>query len=135
MSLISGPGLHRLPSRLQLAADLKACRREKDTAEVAAIRYATEATELRKELQELHAQLFGLQGQLEIAQLEGSRLRSELANATRSTVPATFARDIWPGEEPTHPIDVSEIRARFGSTDPTAYVPMRLSEAAEADAL
>lgn len=128
MSLISGPGLHRLPSRLQLAADLKTCRREKDTAEVAAIKYATEATELRKELEEVHAQLFGLQGQLEIAQLKGSRLQAELANATRVTVPATFARNIWPGEEPTHPhgLDVTTLRARFadrpGSTDP-AHVP------------
>ncbi|MFD9259077.1 hypothetical protein [Streptomyces sp. NPDC059538] len=128
MSLISGPGLHRLPSRFQLASDLKACRREKDTAEIAAIKYATEAAELRKELHELHAQVFGLQGQLEIAHLEGSRLRSELANATRSSVPATFARDIWPGEEPTHPqgLDVRTLRAQFaarpGSTDP-AHVP------------
>lgn len=124
MSLISGAGLHRLPSRQQLAADLKACHRQKDAATIAAIKYATEATELRRELEEVHAQLFGLQGQLEIAQLEGSRLQSELANATRVTVPATFARDIWPGEEPTHPqgTDVRTLRAQFAGASPS-HVP------------
>ncbi|MFD5678381.1 hypothetical protein [Streptomyces sp. NPDC127040] len=128
MSLISGPGLHRLPSRLQLAADLKTCNRQKDAATVAAIKYATEATELRKQLEELAGQVFGLQGQLELAQLEGIRLQSELANATSESAPARFARDIWPGDEPTYPngLDVTTLRARFanrpGSTSPS-HVP------------
>lgn len=121
MSLISGAGLHRLPSRQQLAADLKACHRQKDAATVAAIKYATEATELRRELEEVHARLFGLQGQLEIAQLEGSRLQSELANASHVTVPASWARDVDPGDEPTYPhgLNVRTLRARFAGTSPS----------------
>lgn len=121
MSLISGTGLHRLPSRSQLAADLAAVHRQKDAATIAAIKYATEATELRKELEEVHARLFGLQGLLEIAQLEGIRLTSELASATAVTIPATWVRDITPGEEPTHPqgLNVRTLRAQFASVSPS----------------
>lgn len=65
------------------------------------------------------------------AEQEGIRLKAALDNATSVSV-ACGTRDIWPGEDPTHPIDVSEIRARHGSTSPAEYVPMRLSAAAEA---
>ncbi|WP_405531592.1 hypothetical protein OG592_27305 [Streptomyces avidinii] len=135
MSLISGPGLHRLPSRLQLAADLKAVNRQKDAATVAAIKYATEATELQQQLDEAGITISGLLEDLETARKEGIRLQSALDNATSRSIPATFDRDIWPGEEPTHPIDVSEIRARHGSADPAAYVPMRLAPEVKAGLL
>lgn len=127
MSLISGPGLHRLPSRLQLAADLKACHRQKDAATVAAIKYATEATELQQQLDEAGITISGLLEDLETARKEGIRLQAALDNATSVSV-ATGSRDIWPGEEPTHPqgLDVSTLRAQFaarpGRTDP-AHVP------------
>jgi hypothetical protein len=71
------------------------------------------------------------------AEEEGIRLQAALDNATSVSV-AAGTRDIWPGEEPTHPIDVSEIRARYGGTassSPAEYVPMRLSAAAEAGLL
>lgn len=127
MSLISGPGLHRLPSRQQLAANLKACHRQKDAATIAAIKYATEATELQQQLDEAGITISGLLEDLRVAREEGSRLKAALANATSVSV-ASGIRDIWPGEEPTHPhgLDVTTLRARFadrpGSTDP-AHVP------------
>ncbi|WP_327300430.1 hypothetical protein [Streptomyces goshikiensis] len=134
MSLISGTGLHRLPSRSQLAADLKACHRQKDAATVAAIKYATEVTELQQQLDAAGIELSGVRLDLEEAQREIRRLTAALANATSMTV-AVGLRDVTPGDEPTHPIDVSDIRARYGSTSPAEYTPMRLSAAAEAGLL
>jgi hypothetical protein len=93
------------------------------------------AEELQQQLDTAGIELSGLRLDLERARAEGIRLRTALDNATTVHVAAALTRDIWPGEESTHPIDVSEIRARYGSTDPAAYVPMRLSDAAEADAL
>jgi hypothetical protein len=138
MSLISGPGLHRLPSRQQLAADLKACHRQKDAATVAAIKYATEATELQQQLDAAGIELSGARLDLEEAQREIRRLTAALANATSVTLSAGV-RDITPGDEPTHPhgIDVRKLRAEHGtaSTNPGEYAPLRLSAAAEAGLL
>ncbi|MFF1341078.1 hypothetical protein ACFVYT_24695 [Streptomyces sp. NPDC058290] len=136
MSLISGPGLHRLPSRQQLAADLKAVNRQKDAATIAAIKYATEATELQQQLDEAGITISGLLHDLEIARQEGIRLQAALDNATTVSV-ASAVRDITPGDEPTHPIDVRKIRAEYvaDATDPAVYVPMRLAEAVEAGLL
>lgn len=127
MSLISATGLHRLPSRQQLAADLKACHRQKDAATVAAIKYATEATELQQLLDEAGIKISGLLHDLEIARQEGIRRQAALDNATSVSV-GCGTRDIWPGEEPTHPrgTDVRTLRAQFatspGNTSPS-HVP------------
>lgn len=136
MSLISGPGLHRLPSRSQLAADLRACHRQKDAATVAAIKYATEVTELQQQLDAAGIEISGLLHDLEIARQEGIRWQAALANATSVRI-ASGARDITPGDEPTHPIDVSEIRSKCAAdaSNPAKYVPMRLSAVVEAGLL
>lgn len=102
MSLISGPGLHRLPSRQQLAADLKACNRGKDAATVAAIKYATEVAELQQQLDVAGIRISGLLYDAEEAQREIDGLRAALANATSVTAPAS-QRGIALDDQPTNP--------------------------------
>lgn len=127
--IVRAQGQHRgLPPRklraLLYNADLRA-----EVAEAT-------AEMLQQQLNTAGIELSGVRLDLETVRAEGIRLQSALDNATTVHVAAaTFARDIWPGEEPTHPIDVSEIRAQYGSADPAAYVPMRLSPEAEAGLL
>lgn len=127
MSLISGPGLHRLPSRSQLAADLKACHRQKDAATVAAIKYATAATELQQQLDAAGIEISGLLLDLAMARQEGIRLQAALDNATSASSLSLHA-----AVTETQPIPVVSQPA---STSPAEYVPMRLPAAAEADLL
>ncbi|MFE3583742.1 hypothetical protein [Streptomyces vinaceus] len=112
MSLISGPGLHRLPSRQQLAADLRACHRQKDAATIAAIKYATEAEERQQELDAAGITISGLLLDLEEAQREIQSLRAALANATSVSdrparaavtetqpIPVVSTSPVWPLNE------------------------------------
>ncbi|MGW7329690.1 hypothetical protein ACWGIU_14070 [Streptomyces sp. NPDC054840] len=132
MSLLDIARQHGRHRRLS-SSEVAALHRQKDAATVAAIRYATEATELQLQLDAAGIRISGLLEDLRVEREEGSRLKAALANATSLSVDCG-TRDIWPGEEPTHPIDVSEIRARYGSTDPAAYVPMQLAPEAEKEA-
>ncbi|WP_412078980.1 hypothetical protein ACLF6K_37185 [Streptomyces xanthophaeus] len=75
-------GKHRSASRPQIAADLDACRRQKDAATIAAIRYATDAKELQQQLDTAGIELSGVRLDLEEAQREITRLTAALANAT-----------------------------------------------------
>ncbi|MFE2140249.1 hypothetical protein ACFXA3_00520 [Streptomyces sp. NPDC059456] len=98
---------------------------------------AAENSLLQRQLDTAGIELSGARLDLETAEREGIRLQAALDNATRLSVRASWARDIDPGDEPTHPIDVREIRARYGaaSTNPAEYAPLRLSAAAEAGLL
>ncbi|MGW3321082.1 hypothetical protein [Streptomyces virginiae] len=126
--IVRAQGQHRgLPPRKLRTIAYNAERRT-EAAEAA-------AEELQQQLDTAGIELSGLQLDLETARAEGIRLRAALDNATTVHVAAALGRDIWPGDEDTHPIDVSEIRDRYGSTDPAAYAPMRLAEAATVDAL
>lgn len=138
VDMVRTSGRHRGLSPVQLLQKIARLERAVTRAKFAAIAYATEATDLRAERDQLEQQLdaagIEISGHLhglEIARQEGIRLQAALDNATSVSV-ASGVRDIWPGEDPTYPIDVSEIRARHGSTSPAVYVPMRLSAAAEA---
>lgn len=120
-------GLHRLPSRWQLVADLKACHRQKDAATVAAIKYATEAEERQQELDAAGITISGLLLGLEEAQRENAGLRAALANAAATSLPAG-QREVEPDDQPTHPAGIN-VRPLWdalgivpGSTDP-AHVP------------
>ncbi|MFI8448194.1 hypothetical protein [Streptomyces erythrochromogenes] len=116
-------GRQRGRHRRLTSAEVAALHRQKDAATLAAIKYATEATELQQQLDEAGITISGLLEDLRVEREEGSRLKAALANATSVSV-ACGVRDIWPGEEPTHPhgLDVRTLRARFAGTDP-AHVP------------
>lgn len=139
LDIARAPGRHRGLSPAQLLRKIGRLERAVTRAKFTAITYATEATDLRAERDQLEQQLddagikiSGLLLDLDRARNEGIRLKAALDNATSVHVSAGI-RNIDADDQPTHPIDVSEIRARFGtaSTNPTEYVPMPLSEAAE----
>lgn len=127
MSLIAR-GRHR-QTPAELRAELAAVKRQKDAATVAAIKYATEVVELQQQLDAAGIQISGLLEDLRVEREEGSRLRAALANATSVTVSCGI-RDITPGDQPTEPTDVRQLRARFAGPVP-AYVPMFLAHAVE----
>lgn len=143
LDIARAQGRHRGLSPVQLLLKIARLERAVTRAKFTAVTRAAEAAELEQQLDAAGIEISGLRYDLEqeraarkIAEEEGIRLKAALDNATSVSVAAGI-RDIWPGEEPTHPIDVSEIRARYGtaSTNPAEYVPMRLSAAAEAGLL
>lgn len=127
-------GRHRVPSARELQRYVTELQLSRRMLKATAHRLAVENGRLARQVDALGIERSGLLLDLETARQEGIRLRAALDNATSVSVSAG-SRDIWPGEEPTHPIDVSAIRARYGSSSPAVYAPMRLSEAAKADAL
>ncbi|MFD5678401.1 hypothetical protein [Streptomyces sp. NPDC127040] len=135
LDIARAPGRHRGLSPAQLIRKIGRLERAVNRAKFTAITYATEATDLRAERDQLERQLdaagievSGLRLDLDTARKEGIRLQAALDNATSVHVRAGI-RDIDADDQPTHPIDASEIRARFGSSSPAEYVPMPLSEA------
>ena len=137
MSLLGIPrpvGRHRGPTIRELQNYVRELQLSRRILKATAHRLAVENGWLERQLDTAGIELSGLRLDLDTARQEGIRLQAALDNATSVSV-AAGSRNIWPGEEPTHPIDVSEIRARYGSTNPAAYVPMQLPEAAEKGAL
>lgn len=75
-------GRHRGLASAELRSELDAVSRQKDAATIAAIRYATEATELQQQLDKAGITISGLLHDLGEAQREIDGLRAALANAT-----------------------------------------------------
>ncbi|MFE9844754.1 hypothetical protein [Streptomyces goshikiensis] len=123
-----GIARHRGRHRRLSSSAITALYRQKDAATVAAIKYATEVTELQQQLDTAGITISGLLLDAEEAQREITRLTAALANATTVRI-AAGVRDIAPDDEPTHPIDVRKIRAEHAAdaANPAVYVPMRLA--------
>lgn len=122
-------GRHRLLSPAELLAELTATRRQKDSATIAAIKYATLAEERLQQLDAAGIEMSGLRYDLGEAQREIDGLRAALANATATSSPAS-QREVGPGDEPTSPTGIN-VRPLWdalgivpGSADP-AHVPGR----------